>query len=253
MNSVLLLLYSSSVAKTIVFGVAVCIYAITAAAFAHAECPPASSEIEIGAHTQYFTMGSYDDPGEIFKRPRAITDRAYKDFSSGEEHVVGEVDYHAVYPVDLKYYADALMNLDGQKRIQPRVVGSSVLCSNERIVPNYYRMRMTVQIKFLFFHSTYESLFNIYIHTPSPESEYRQVMTLYESLDEKLVVSRGTWFLKEIEVDGRTATYVRYYYKNGFTSDAGGLKMVLKRFSKRQVRQTMNNFYKEAERLELDE
>ncbi len=216
------------------------------------QCEPGTTRLRVSTRETHLTVAEYEDAGELLNRPTAIIDRTYKEYVSGEPHIFGKVDYHAIYPVSLDLYAEALMDLNGQQRMQPRVSGSRVICSNTDSRPHYHRMRMTVRIKFLFFKSRYDSVYNIFVHTPDPVDEYRQEMTLYESLDGKLVSSQGSWYLKEVEVDGRKATYVRYYYETGFTSSSGGLRFVLERFSKRQVSETMDSFYQEAERLKIE-
>jgi len=185
----------------------------------------------------------------LYESPKTISFQVFEKTVKGESRLFAKGDYHAVYPIKMKYIQRIMENIDGQENFQKSIAESKVICSDTNTQSAYYKQKLKTQFGFLFFKAQYHNIINLYVPKNQDKDTYGMWFTLEKSLDNKMMQSRGSWFLKEVEVNGKACTYIRYFLYNGFEEETFGLRGALKNFSEGEVKKTLDNIYSASNKL----
>jgi hypothetical protein len=222
----------------------VALFALAGAVDVQAQCRPNSSDV--GGFVTRYSIPSGTDLEALLEDPTALENRVYEERIDGENRTAAVADYHVVYPVSFRDLRRVLLDLENQEEVISSVSDSRVECSALDQWPHYYRQRLITEFGFLFFSAQYDNRIHVFVESTGGRSELRQKFVLAEALDDKMLRSRGSWYLESVRVNGRPATYLRYYYENAFAESPAGLQFALNRFSEGEVRKTLDSLYNEA-------
>ncbi len=157
--------------------------------------------------------------------------------------VASFADVHAVYEVDLEVLRDTIVDFDRYEQFVPHVE----LSDGRRIGDDPLRWMQLIEIAYgvLVFQAEY-ALDNEFVVVQDEDVRFALVFRMAESHDGRLADSFGSWFLETVDIDGRPATYVRYYSYVAFAEDMPGLRVALQMFGLQDVKAVMNAYVDEA-------
>ncbi len=162
-------------------------------------------------------------------------------------------DLNAVYPVPLEAFRAVLLDFDSHADFVPRVVESPA----EQVAADPPRWQQRVKLSFRFlgfgadyaFHTEHQIVLdrgtNPERHTNGPV-EFGLRFRMFDTETETLTDSGGTWYLKELSINDRPHTYVRYTNFAAFGRSIVGLRLALRNFGLRDVKSVMDAYYREA-------
>jgi hypothetical protein len=208
-----------------------------------AECKP-SSDTAFDFQVR-FSVADQADFSAIFNNPKSIENLVYEQRFKGEYRVVAETDFHAVYPIELRFIEQVIKEIDDQENISPSIAESRLICSSTVEQYPYFRQRLLTKFSFLVFTATYENILNIFYELP-PDNTFRVKFTLDDSIDGQMLRSCGSWYLEPVFINGEKHTYFRYYNMNMFTEEPTGLRFALEHLLAGQIRKTLEGVYEEA-------
>jgi hypothetical protein len=167
----------------------------------------------------------------------------FKDPATGERRLVGYGDAQGVYDVPLGDLISVLDDPAGAKSYSPRLLEAKIEETDGTRVILY----QDIGIVFLGIKVSYRFRAEQIRDELSPtEVGYR--VRLLESLDGNFYEAYTSWYLKEVLVDGRTLVYIRNYTRPGLRRPPMGTEFILKSFTPRELRSTMERVVKEARR-----
>jgi hypothetical protein len=183
------------------------------------------------------------DFSSIMKKPAEImSDTQFFYTPQGEPRLRAISDYHGVYPIEMKRYYAFLRDYENKPK------HSSFMISNEvdySLIPYVIQtqtlgfsvlgMKLSFQVKFLGFDTF-----------PLPgvmASWWRQIdggdkSTFFETY--------GSYYLKDIELEGQKCTYVRYFQRIGIRRPFAGLTEIVRLFGGVQMKSVLNGNFKGA-------
>lgn len=195
-----------------------------------------------------FTMAPDADLAELLKNPTKISFAV--DTSPPSPATTSTLgDLHAVYPVSLAAMRETITDYNNYPEFAPRVTQSDAVRTGED--PVTYRQRLTLSFRVLFFGSDYDYYLTV-TETPvcrvDGVAEFGMHYRMQESLDGRLSDVEGSWYLRAVEIDGVEHTYARYFNSIFFAEDQFGLRLALRNLGARDLKNTMDAMYREAER-----
>ncbi len=162
----------------------------------------------------------------------------------GEERAAFYTDYHAVYPLPVESFISVFTDHENEDKVFPRMSYTSDLNPNKSIYqPHFQEVKMG--FKFLGVGDSYH-----YIVYRIPEwysdGSFCVYWSLVHSFDNKYAELYGSWYVKEIERDGKPHTYVRNYVETEMRNPPGMLKTVTHLFGENMVRGFFDAAYSAA-------
>ena len=170
-------------------------------------------------------------------------------------------DLHVVYAVPLEAFRAVLLDFDSHADFVPRVVESPA----EQVDTEPPRWRQRVKLSFRFlgfgadyaFHTEHQIEFDRGANPdrhptghpndqPNQPTEFGLRFRMVDTTTETLVDSGGTWYLKEVFINDRPHTYVRYTNFAAFGRSIVGLRLALRNFGLRDVKSVMDAYFREA-------
>lgn len=195
-----------------------------------------------------FSMEPQADPVALLKNPTEIS--FVVDSSPPAPATTATIgDLHAVYPVPLAVMREVITDYNNYPRFAPRVTQSHAVRTGN--APATYRQRLTLSFRVLFFGSDYDYYLTVTetpLCRPNGVDEFGMHYRMRESLDGRLSDVEGSWYLRAVQIDGVEHTYARYYNSIHFAEDQFGLRLALRNLGARDLKNTMDAMYREAER-----
>ncbi|TVR30469.1 MAG: hypothetical protein EA404_12470 [Spirochaetaceae bacterium] len=155
-------------------------------------------------------------------------------------------DVHAVYPVALAVLRDTLIDFAAHPDFMPRVAESRAVQLSED--PAVWEQRVRLVFRVLIFSSEYDFTMTVSDAQLAQRGQFGLYYQMDESLDNRLHNVIGSWYMREVEVNGQPHTYLRYFNSIHFARDQFGLRLALRNQGARDMQNTMNALYEEAKR-----
>jgi len=185
------------------------------------------------------------DLTKLVGKPRQIgmDYRVWRDPETNEKRLGGFVEIVAVYDIPLEFFMDATIDFESYPSFVPWIHEAKVLSRSD----SAYRIQYHSGIKFLGISVTYDSVFEAVVE-PDPEGGFRIGASLVESLDDAEYAHYTSTYLRPVEVDGKTMTFIRYYNSPGVKRPSLGMLQVLNLFATREGKRQVEAFADEAAR-----
>ncbi len=167
--------------------------------------------------------------------------KTFNDPATGESRLSGFGEAEAVYDVPLQAVLDVLTDYPGQKAYSPRLLDVKV----EYQDPHRAVVYQDIGIYFLGFKFGSRVRSEILVDDLGP-GEVGIRARLLESLDHNLFDSFSSWYLKEVDVDGKTMLYLRNFTSPGLRKPFFGIGAILKIFTPPELTGQIENTVKEA-------
>ncbi len=199
----------------------------------------------------HFSVAPFDDPANLREQPRELIYRVQTEELPPGVILVNTAEYDYLTEVRLADLREAITALDDYDDFGPRVAKSNGMpLTQAEAGRRSWLQELTLSFRVLFFGEVYDYILRLDEVDLDIPGSYGVEWRLESSLDGKFHDVRGGWFLREIVVDGRSETYVRYWNRTDFADGSAGLETALKWFGPRDVRGNMMAFVDEARRRE---
>jgi len=170
-----------------------------------------------------------------------MTVSSFRDPATGERRLNGFGEAHAVYDVPLDAVFKVLQDYPGQKAYSKRLLDVKVEYQDaERAV-----VYQDIGISFLGLKFGSRVRSEILVDRLGP-GEIGIRARLLESVDHNLFESFSSWYLKEVEVGGKTMLYLRTFTSPGLRNPFIGVAGVVKSFTPPELRGQLQDTVKEA-------
>jgi hypothetical protein len=210
---------------------------------AHAQCSPTTDQPQ--EFLTRYGIADGVDLAEIFATPTELTSWAEPQIIGGSERLVSEVEYHVVFEIPFFRVVDVMMDVERQEEFVGTVLESRVLCTSATGT-RYFRQYMETQFRWSVFSRRYKQIINLYVETPNPTQEYRSRFALDESLDGKMLETRGSWYARRVSVDGVDATYVRAVQQVTLSKNPLPVRIAIQGVVTREMANTLDRIAEEA-------
>lgn len=208
-----------------------------------AQCAPSVPESDFiyrfGIHS---SIHSDADLLGLLLNPTAIIIDAVPAPAGNPAATIATTETHALYPIAAEAMVDVLQDATALPAIIPDLARHETICRNG---PNMIKQIQRTEFNFLIFTFGTEYRIDVRYALNGPV-EYGSYWGMYESVDGKLASQFGSWYFRNIEIDGSPYTYVRHFTQNGVTSRLPGLRMVIKRNAGSRVAEMIDAIYREA-------
>lgn len=183
------------------------------------------------------------DLAALVSKPTLIgmTVNSFRDPATGERRMSGFGEAHAVYDVPLQAVLAVLTDYPGQKQYSPRLLEVKVEYQDAQRAVVY----QDIGIVFLGIKFGSRVRSEIIVDDLGP-GEVGIRARLLESLDHNLFESFSSWYLKEVQVDGKTMLYLRTFTSPGLRNPFIGVASVVKSFTPPELRGQLAGTVKEA-------
>jgi len=181
----------------------------------------------------------------LIERPAEIRKDIDLFRAEGEWRIRALFDFHAVYPVRKGQMVEVLTQYEGSEDFVPRVEFSEVL-EVTRADPPCLRQHLKLVFTALTARRDYDYIITLCEDRRRAENAFLLKWTLDRSLDGKMFLADGSWYVKRIETEDGEMTYVRYYNRTGLTSEVPLTALFMRWFSAGDVAGMMNAMYREA-------
>ncbi|MGO8694882.1 MAG: hypothetical protein ACLQMF_14565 [Rectinemataceae bacterium] len=167
--------------------------------------------------------------------------KTFHDPASGELRLSGFGEAEGVYDVPLQAVLDVLTDYPGQKVYSPRLLDVKVEYQDQ------HRAVVYQDIGINFFGIKFGSRVRseIIVDELGPD-EVGIRARLLESVDHNLFDSFSSWYLKEVEVDGKEMLYLRNFTSPGLRKPFIGIAGILKIFTPPELKGQIESTVKEA-------
>lgn len=184
------------------------------------------------------------DISSLSATPRKISN-SFEDWQEGgTKRVHLHTDYHALYPLPIESFIAVLIDLDNEESVFPNMTYTKDLTPNRGWEEPHYQ-EVVNSFKFLGIGEKYHY---IVYRKPTWHSDgsFTSHWALVKSIDEKYNTLYGSWFLKEISLEGEPHTYVRNYVETELIDPPPLLKTIRSIFGKATVRRFFDSLYEAA-------
>ncbi len=197
------------------------------------------------AQERRFSVPDGTDLAALVEEPQVINFEV--DTSPPEPATTASLgDVHAVYPVPLAVLRDTLTDFAAHPGFMPRVAESRAEQLSED--PAVWEQRVRLVFRVLVFSSEYDFTMTITDTELAQRGQFGLHYQMDESHDSRLHDVIGSWYMREVEVNGQPHTYLRYFNSIHFAQDQFGLRLGLRNQGARDMQNTMNALYEEADR-----
>lgn len=180
---------------------------------------------------------------DVYEKPR-IVNLTIGPVPDDPEHAESIGDVEGVFPIEAKYYFEAIADYNAYSRISARTLydvgrgeGSGPFAYHKRI--------LKISGQYLGFGDTYLFVTNNYEERLAKGS-FGLKWNLEKSLDGKFYSLTGSWYLQALRCNGGPCTYARYFNTAGFTRRPRVPSSILAFFTAATLRNLLEEFYQEA-------
>ena len=122
-------------------------------------------------------------------------------------------DLHAILEIPIHSLTNNILDLENEQNVYPRMIFSKDLTPTKPLCSPHLQ-EVKTQFKMGRIEETYNYIF-YKVPVINDDGSILIKWNLYNSIDGKFEFSYGSWFLKEIFIDGKKYTYVRNYVHYG--------------------------------------
>lgn len=162
----------------------------------------------------------------------------------GKDRVNLHTDYHALYPLPIESFIAVLIDIENEDSVYPNMTYTKDLTPNR----DWNEARYQEVVNSFSFLGIGEKYHYIVYRKPTwyPDGSFTSHWTLVKSVDEKYKTLYGSWFVKEVMLEGKPHTYVRNFVETEMIDPPPLLKTVRSIFGKATVRRFFDSLYEAA-------
>jgi len=208
-----------------------------------AQCSPS-----IPADEFVYRFGVADSIGSdsgllaLLETPTVLTAEAVPAGEGDPAATVATTETHALYPIAAEAMVETLKDAEALTDFIPDLAIHETICGDGQDLIKQFQ-RTEFNVLFLTFGTEY--LIDVYYAINGPE-EFGSYWGMYESLDGKLAYQYGSWYFKNVVIDGRQYTYVRHFTTNGVNTRIPGLRLIIERSAGGRIAEMIDAIYREA-------
>ena len=178
-------------------------------------------------------------------------DKLVEGFSeNGDRRLLTITDMHALYPVPLESVVRVLTSYGSFYMFYRRLVRSTDL-TPENGPFDYHRLRNVSRAGALGIEREYDYTIRIFTEL-TQLGAFRQKWRLETSNDGRLYAAYGSWYLEEVELEGKGYTYLRYFNATGFIEVPVGLETIMNTFMEADIKKVFRETVDAAQALEAN-
>ncbi len=164
---------------------------------------------------------------------------------NGTDRVNLHTDYHAVFPLPIESFIAVLLDVENEDSVYPNMTYTKDLTPNRDWNQAHYQ-EVVNSFKFLGIGEKYHYI--VYrVPTWYPDGSFTSHWALVKSIDGKYETLFGSWYVKEVSLNGEPHTYVRNFVETEMIDPPPFLKTVRNIFGKNTVRRFFESLYSAAQ------
>lgn len=184
-----------------------------------------------------YGITGYSNIENLLQKPEKIATLAIKEEFSGL--TVLNSDYHMLSDISVEELSSLLVDLDNASKLFDRIIYSKDL-TQERSINYPHIQEVHTSYKFLGIGAEYKYKVRVYFDKVT-SSEFAMRWELYDAMDSSLAALTGTWYLKEIYIEGRRYTYIRSYASTRISGQPPGILFFTRTFGEGEIKRTFRN------------
>lgn len=190
-------------------------------------------------------MAPFESVKEILSNPKKV-DFKLDTWREGDYKVIrSETDLHAIYPHPVSYFVEELLDYENTKNVFPRAVESVLeYASNDPF--GLHSLRMHIDVRVLGFGAEYSYVTDNWMERCS--GGYLQKYHLNRSPDGTLYQVLGSWYVEEIQYNGKPHTYIRNLAIVGIRKGSLAMELAMRAFGIWQLKRNFKNINKAVEK-----
>jgi hypothetical protein len=178
----------------------------------------------------------------LLENPMVITSQARATEPGDPAATIATTDTHVLYPIEAQSIVATLNDAESLTGFIPDLAIHETLCRNG---PDMVKQFQRTEFNVLFFTFGTEYLIDVHFALNGPQ-EYGTYWGMYESVDGKLAYQYGSWYFKNVVIDGRQYAYVRHFTTSGVNSRIPGLRIIIERSAGDRIIEMLDAIYREA-------
>jgi hypothetical protein len=184
----------------------------------------------------------------LIQNPQPVIAASFAEDPSGDQGFWGWIDFHALYPVESKYFARSISDVPALPRFVPHV-SESTLLSIENSDPVHIRVMSRLVFDYFIFKTSYSYISEEHMGKIADGDAVYLDFRLESRLEGGLTYVSGSWYLEPVVLDGKEYTYARYYCASCVQDLPGIVKLAIRTFPGAEVPSYMNAFFENAKIL----
>ncbi len=187
----------------------------------------------------------FESVEQLLSKPKKISQDISSWRQNGFKVIRSETDVHAIYPHPVEYFVEEILNFENTENIFPRVVDAKVESASDDPF-GLHRLWVHTDIKVLSFGAEYVYVTNNWMERT--ENGYLQKYNLDRCPDGTLYQLIGSWYVEEIDYEGKPHTYIRNFSVVGIRKGSVPMEVAIRAFGMWQLRQLFGNLNKAVEK-----
>jgi len=185
-----------------------------------------------------YGVAEYKSTSELMERAVKISSLTKKD--NGHGYALLQSDYHYISDITLEKLSSRLIDLDSASLVFDRIIYSKDLSSDNSIKYPHLQ-EVHTSYKFLGMGNEYRYKVRVYFDK-NTETEFAMRWELYDPMDSTgLYEVCGSWYLKNLVIDGKTLTYIRSYGITLLENPSMGVLFFTRHFGEYEIYRTFRN------------
>jgi hypothetical protein len=153
-------------------------------------------------------------------------------------------DYHALYPLAIESFIAVLLDLENEAKVYPNITYTNDLTPGRDWNEAHYQ-EVVNSFSFLGIGAKYHYIVHR-VPTWHQDGTFTSHWALVHSIDNKYETLFGSWYVKEVHLNGRPHTYVRNYVETEMINPPPFLKTIRGIFGRTTVRRFFDSLYEAA-------
>jgi len=188
-----------------------------------------------------YGIDEYTSISELCQRVVPIFTLTEKNKGSG--FTLLESDYHFVSELPLPLLSRRLIDLDNAAKLFDRIIYSKDLTPKKSLKYPHIQ-EVHTSYKFFGIGTEYRYKVRVYFDIVS-ENEFAMRWELYDPMNSSINKIYGSWYLKTININGKSETYIRSFGATLLANAPRGILFFTRIFGKSEIERTFRNLLKE--------
>jgi hypothetical protein len=154
-------------------------------------------------------------------------------------------DFHALYPIEMKYFARSISDVPNEAKFVPHLTESSLLCSTGSN-PVYFRQKARFDFDYIFYRTYYVCILELFLGKSADGKGICFDYQMESALEGSLSFVAGSWYLEPVVLEGKPYTYSRYYLMTSVVGIPGIVKFLIRSFPGIEMPAIMNAYFNHA-------
>jgi hypothetical protein len=183
-------------------------------------------------------MAPFESVKDILSNPKKVDFNLVTWREEENKIIRSETDVHAIYPHPVSYFVDEMLDYENTKNVFPRAVESLLEYAADDPF-GLHSLWMHIDVKVLGFGAEYTYVTDNWMELCN--AGYLQKYNLNRSPDGTLYQVLGSWYLEEIQYNGKPHTYIRNFAVIGVRKGSLAMELAMRAFGVWQLRRNFDN------------